>query len=372
MTIVFRPFYPPHPPRYFGDFFGFSPSETLFSPRKTGGSTKYQDYFHKVLAVPTLPVNNARVKQSQWTGTREATGGLEASRGSLPGRLLPDTAWHFRLKRELNIPANNQSQAKRVANEKQTLAVQYDCQCIGNQWRLHPPDATLIPVVVGATTTLPFSLRDLAAAPNGKNFYNLEGYDCGRCRTPNASSFGVIDFSFAGITLPATPSNIAGATLNLTESNSTFSAAGPVSVYLASTAANAVSIESTNTTLNYVGTNNGLASVDSDLGTLTLLGSGTFTNTGTGNPDLYSLSFTGSALTQLISTLTAKGTLRLVMTPDAATTAATWAGFSTTTAGTSGPSLGFFAVVPVPEPTSLTLLGLGGLLLVGRRVIRKK
>ena len=235
-----------------------------------------------------------------------------------------------------------------------------------------PAHATLIPVVVGASNNATVQPAGPRAPTAGKAFFNLEGSTAGAATTPNASSFGVIDFSFAGITLPSTPSNIAGATLNLTESNAAFSAAGPVSVYLASTAANAVSIESTNTNLNYVGTNNGLASVDTDLGALTLLGSGTFTNTGTGNPDLYSLSFTGSALTQLISTLTAKGTLRLVMTPDAATTAATWAGFSTTVAGTSGPSLGFFAVVPVPEPTSLTLLGLGGLLLVGRRVIRKK
>ena len=220
-------------------------------------------------------------------------------------------------------------------------------------------------MVVGASNNATVQPAGPRAAPNGKTFYNLEGSSAAA-----NSSFGVIDFSFSGITLPSTPTNIAGATLNLTESNSAFSAAGPVSVYLASTAANTVSIESTNTNLNYVGTNNGLASVDTDLGTLTLLGSGTFTNTGTGNPDLYSLSFTGSALSQLISTLSAKGTLRLVMTPDAATTAATWAGFSNSTFGTPGPSLGFFAVVP--EPTSLALLGLGGLLLVGRRVIRKK
>jgi hypothetical protein len=71
---------------YFGDFFDFSPAETPFFPRKTKGSTKIQDFSHKVLAVPSLPVNNARVKQSQRTGAREATGGLEASRGSLPDR----------------------------------------------------------------------------------------------------------------------------------------------------------------------------------------------------------------------------------------------------------------------------------------------
>ncbi len=114
-----------------------------------------------------------------------------------------------------------------------------------------PAHATLIPVVVGASnnaTVQPAGTTSRYGWKEPSSIWKVRP----RCATtPNASSFGVIDFSFAGITLPATPSNIAGATLNLTESNAAFSAAGPVSVYLASTAANAVSIESTNTNLNY-------------------------------------------------------------------------------------------------------------------------
>jgi PEP-CTERM motif len=225
-----------------------------------------------------------------------------------------------------------------------------------------PAHATLIPVVASASNSSIVQPAGPRTGTAGKSNYNLEG-------SSNAanSSFGVLDFSFASLSLPGVPTNVVGATLDLTENNAAFTVPGPLSVYLST--ATGVSIEPTNTNLNYVGTNNGLASVDTDLGTLTLLGSGTFNSTGTannGSQDFYSLTFTGSALTSILNTLNSKGTLRLVMTPDAATTAATWSGFSATS---GAPSLGFFAVVP--EPTSLTLLGLGGLILVGRRVIRK-
>jgi PEP-CTERM motif len=228
-----------------------------------------------------------------------------------------------------------------------------------------PAHATLIPVVASASASAivqPAGPRSPVPG-NGSNFFNLEG-------SSNAanSSFGVLDFNFSSLNLGGTATNVVGATLDLTENNSAFTAPGPVSVYLST--ATGVSILPTNTTLNYNGTNNGLASVDTDLGTLTLLGSGTFNSTGTannGSQDFYSITFSGTALTSILNTLNSHGTLRLVMTPDAATTAATWNGF-TATSGT--PQLGFFAVVP--EPTSLTLLGLGGLLLVGRRVVRKK
>ena len=209
--------------------------------------------------------------------------------------------------------------------------------------------ATLIPVVVNASNSV-------TVQPAGPVF-NAVGFGVEGSSNAANSSFGVVDFSFSGITtFPGTPTNIAGATLNLVELNTTSTAPGPISIYLSP--ATGVSIALSNTSLNYVSGSNGLASVDTDLGPLTLLGSGTFNTTGktgSGTEDLYSLTFSGSALTTLLNTLQSKGILRLVVTPDAATTAATWA------VGGGGPtllapSLGFFAVVP--EPASLPLLAL--------------
>ncbi|HEY2881274.1 MAG TPA: PEP-CTERM sorting domain-containing protein, partial [Pirellulales bacterium] len=162
--------------------------------------------------------------------------------------------------------------------------------------------------------------------------------------------------------------NVVGATLDLTESNSAFTAPSSVSIYLSNQPG--VSIESTNTTLNYNGTNNGQAAVDTDLGALTLLGTGSFTSTGatnSGNQDFYSLTFSGAGLTSILNTLNTHGTLRLVLTADTATGAATFVGSGS---ATGGPSLGFFAVVP--EPASLVLFGFGGVALVSSRMFRKQ
>jgi hypothetical protein len=139
-----------------------------------------------------------------------------------------------------------------------------------------PAHATLIPVVAAATNNATVQPAGPRVAPNGKSGFNVEGSN-------NAanSSFGVADFNFAGLVIPGVATNVVGATLQLTQFNAAFSLPGPVSVYLST--ATGVSIESTNTTLQYNSGLNGLASVDTDLGTLSLLGSGTFNTTGNVN-----------------------------------------------------------------------------------------
>lgn len=233
-----------------------------------------------------------------------------------------------------------------------------------------PANATLIPVVAAASNNSTVQVPGPRTGTNGKNFFNLEG--SGVSSPATNSSFGVIDFNFATLNLGGTATSVGGGLLQLTEANQAFTAPGNLSIYVSTQTG--VSIEPANTTLNYVNGSNGTASVDTDLGTLTQVGTGTFNTTGAvnnGQLDLYNLSFTGAGLTAILNAINNHQTLRLVLTPDSATTAATWAGFSNATV--AGPSLGFIAVVPaVPEPASIALLGFGGLALVGSRFFRKQ
>ncbi len=218
-----------------------------------------------------------------------------------------------------------------------------------------PAQATLIPVVKLASDNATVQPAGPRAGANGKAFFNMEGSTVGGA---SFSSFGVADFDFSSLSLGSTATGVVGATLQLTQSNAAFSATGPVSVYLSTQTG--VSIDPANTSLNYVTGNNGSAAVDTDLSPLTLLGTGTYTVGANGDQDFYALTFSGGALSTFLSAINGGGTLRLVVTADTDTTAATYAGFSNTTF--AGPTLAFFAVVP--EPASLALLGLGGLMLL--------
>jgi hypothetical protein len=187
---------------------------------------------------------------------------------------------------------------------------------------------------------------------NGKNFLNVEGSANGAF-----ASYGVADFIFPAPGGVIT--GVTGATLALTQSNSGFSNSGPVSVYL--TDNTSVSIQpGTPPPMIYQGTNDGAASVDPVLSPLTLVGTGMYNEGANGDVDSIALSFTGGALTSILSAINGGTTLRLVVTPDAADTAATWAGFSNNTF--AGPTLSLTAV---PEPSSVFLVGLLGVALPG-------
>jgi hypothetical protein len=186
---------------------------------------------------------------------------------------------------------------------------------------------------------------------SGKAFFNMEGSN-------NAAfaSYGVIDFDFASLAPPfgGPVTGITSATLQMTQSNAAFSMPGPLSVYL--TTQTAVDIQPGTSPLTYQGTNNGAASVGPQLSPLTLLGTGMYNVIANGTVDSYSLSFTGAALTSLLNAMNNDTRLRLVVTPDTAATAATYAGFTNNTL--SGPTLVINATV-VPEAASITLLALG-------------
>ncbi|GAB4463364.1 MAG: hypothetical protein OHK0029_31910 [Armatimonadaceae bacterium] len=203
---------------------------------------------------------------------------------------------------------------------------------------------------------------------SGKNFFNIEGNGLGIF-----ASFGVADFDVDDFNFGFTVADVTAISIDFANAPAGFSADGPIGFYLAS--ATGVSIEPDNTNLTYQSGNNGAASVDSDLGDLFFLGTATYTNDGTaGTVFSYVLNPTAAAETYLISQLnTPDAVLRLVVTPESDTVAATYAGFSNNT--NAGPTFIITAVgagngAAAPEPGTLALIGLG--LVVFRRFRSRK
>ncbi len=206
------------------------------------------------------------------------------------------------------------------------------------------------------------------AAAAGKNFFNIEGDSNGA----NAS-YGVADYTVAsfGAGQVASVSNIS---VQLTQANAVFTAPGTLNFYLASDTATSIEpAPASPLVYNAALGSEGIATTGGQLGNLFLLGSGAFTTTGNvnnGQVDTFALTPSAQSRQFFASALNGGGTLRLVITPATATTAATYGGFSNTTA--AGPILRFDAVgVAVPEPGTLALLvpgifGFAGFTLVRR------
>jgi hypothetical protein len=203
---------------------------------------------------------------------------------------------------------------------------------------------------------------------NGKNFLNVFG-SATNPNTVGSPSFGVADFNFRSLQpFGGTVTGVDTVSLVLTESNNSASATGPISVYYTDNTTASIQF-GTSTLEDQQPNNDGAASVDPALTSLSLLGSGSFSDSGSGNTDSVSLNFSGNSLTAFLSALnnttSTATTLRLVITADASSTIATFVGTGSTSG--LGPTLDFNATV-APEPSTLVLALLA---LVGFAACRK-
>jgi len=202
----------------------------------------------------------------------------------------------------------------------------------------------------------------------GKSFLNVEGDANGA----NAS-YGVVDFSGAAFNATGA-THVSGLTLTLIESNAAFTMPGAVDVYLASDPS--ADIQPTTATVPVYtagSTPEGFGSTTA-FGTLTLLGSIPFTTTGnvnSGMADVLTLSSLPPAVDAFFTNAVNNSkTIRVVLAPQTTSTAATFAGFSNTTATPPSPSLDLITDA-VPEPAACGVLAmLGGTTLLRRRTRR--
>lgn len=195
----------------------------------------------------------------------------------------------------------------------------------------------------------------------GKNFYNIEGSANG-----NFASYGVMDFTLVSEAIPGGEmlSSLNSISISLTQSNAGFTNSGGMAFYLTTDTTTSIN---TGSPLTY-NSSAGEEGLGTQLSQSYLLGTDVFTEVANGTVDTYTFDLTTldpAAASFLSNLLQTGGTLRIIMTPTDATTAATYAGFSNNTF--SGPTVSIdYSTAPVPEPSAIALGGLGLAMVLSR------
>ena len=201
----------------------------------------------------------------------------------------------------------------------------------------------LADTIISASNNATIQTGGPRAGTNGKIFFNIEGSSNG-----SFSDFGVVDFQTpSGVTFgPGQELSLA-----LTQDNAAFTANGSLAFYVS--ADTTTGIEPGTSPLAFQGT-----SLPTGLGTQLdpkyLLGTGMFTEVANGHADVFAFTPTGAALAYLTAEIDSSGKIRLIVAPDDANVAATYAGFSNTSV--AGPMLTISSPLSVPEPSTVLLL----------------
>lgn len=187
------------------------------------------------------------------------------------------------------------------------------------------PPSNSQPISANAILTRTVRTSGPVGGAAGDAFLNIEGTD-----HPGFESFAVVDFDLTGN--PTSGSDVQNVVLNMLQSNAGFSTSGPVGVYVATPAAAQVPIDAS---IQYVAGQDELDCVPSVLSngaqkvatyaSIHRQSNGLTYANGTENPIvLYGLSI-GPAISDALA---GNGLLRLLIVPDEAGTAATYAGFT--------------------------------------------
>ncbi len=177
-------------------------------------------------------------------------------------------------------------------------------------------------------------------------FFNVQGDD------DAFTVYSLVDFDTAGL---GTVAGIQSLGFDLTQDNAFFSADGGLEFFLASDT-RAVDL---NDSARYItdGDNVGSEVVGSAFGTLFSLGTGTYTQTNTGDLDAFTLSLDASGEAFAVSQINSGGLLRIIATPGDLGVQATYSGATSLLDPVAPPVLNI-SVTAVPEPSSAAVLGL--------------